>query len=62
MRVRAEHPEIPWRKIVAQRNVLVHDYGEIKSQEIWEVATVHLPHLIQALTALIPPLPPAVQE
>jgi uncharacterized protein with HEPN domain len=23
------HPEIPWRKIVAQRNVLAHEYGEV---------------------------------
>jgi uncharacterized protein with HEPN domain len=25
--LRTQYPEIPWRQIVAQRNVLAHDYG-----------------------------------
>jgi uncharacterized protein with HEPN domain len=29
------HPEIPWRKIVAQRNVLVHEYGDVEHALIW---------------------------
>lgn len=32
----ASHPEIPWRKIIGQRNVLVHEYGEIKPELIWQ--------------------------
>jgi uncharacterized protein with HEPN domain len=27
---RNSHPEIPWRQIIGQRNVLIHEYGEIK--------------------------------
>jgi len=23
------HPEIPWRKIIGQRNILAHEYGQI---------------------------------
>lgn len=26
----ARHPEVPWPQIIAQRNVIAHDYGEIK--------------------------------
>ena len=26
---RQQHPEIPWSKIMGQRHVLAHDYGEI---------------------------------
>ena len=26
---RAARPQIPWRRIIAQRNVLIHEYGEI---------------------------------
>ena len=59
---KANHPDIPWREMVAQRNVLVHEYESIGDDEIWDVATVHVPELIQALTPLIPPLPPAVES
>jgi uncharacterized protein with HEPN domain len=24
------HPEIPWRKIIAQRHILVHEYGKFR--------------------------------
>ncbi len=40
------HPEIPWR------HVLAHDYGEIKHDRLWRVATGHLPELIVLLTPL----------
>ncbi len=54
--LRQEHPEVPWRKIIAQRNVIAHEYDIIRNAEIWDVATVHIPRLIAALRPLIPPL------
>jgi uncharacterized protein with HEPN domain len=54
---RQAHPEIPWRQMIAQRHVLVHEYGEIKHERIWQVATVHLPGLIAGLEPLLPPEP-----
>jgi len=51
------HPDIPWRKIVAQRHKLAHEYGEIQDEILWKVATVHVPELIPLLEPLIPPLP-----
>ena len=56
--LQARHPQIPWSKIMGQRHVLAHDYGEIKHDRIWRVATVDVPQLIQQLEPLIPP-PPA---
>jgi uncharacterized protein with HEPN domain len=56
--LKQEHPEIPWRKIIAQRNVLIHEYDDIDYKEIWEVATFHLHKLIDQIKPLIPPLPP----
>jgi uncharacterized protein with HEPN domain len=52
------HPEIPWKSIISQRNVMVHDYGEIKSERIWGVAKTHLAELADKLEPLLPPLPP----
>jgi uncharacterized protein with HEPN domain len=43
----ASHPEISWRPIQAQRHVLTHDYGEIRHERIWFVATAHIPNLIK---------------
>lgn len=51
------HPEIPWSAIIAQRNVLAHEYGEILVERIWLVATQNIPVLLQSLDPLIPPLP-----
>lgn len=42
-------PDIPWRKIVAQRHVLAHEYGQIDPALIWRVATVHIPKLLEQL-------------
>jgi uncharacterized protein with HEPN domain len=55
-----EHPEIPWRQIIAQRNVLIHEYDDIDYKEIWEVTTFHLPRLIEQIKQLLPPLPAEV--
>ena len=59
--LKQEHPEIPWRKIIAQRNVLIHEYDDIDYKQIWEVATFHLVRLIDQIRPLIPPLPPEVE-
>jgi uncharacterized protein with HEPN domain len=54
---RSAHPEIPWRKIIAQRNVLAHEYGEIQDDVVWQVITVSIPELIKTLEPLVPPPP-----
>ncbi|MCX5673529.1 MAG: DUF86 domain-containing protein [Planctomycetota bacterium] len=55
---RDAHAGIPWQKIIAQRHVLVHEYGEIEHAFIWQVATVHIPALISLLQPLAPRDPP----
>ena len=56
--LKAQHPDIPWRQIVAQRNVLAHDYGEIKQDRIWLVATTRITELVIQLQPLLPPADP----
>jgi len=51
---RLKHPEIPWKDIIAQRNVLAHKYGAIRQDLIWEVVTVHLPDLVALLEKVVP--------
>lgn len=50
------HPEIPWRKVIAQRNVLAHEYGDIDDEIMWDVATISVPQLIRLLDPLVRPL------
>ena len=41
-----KHPEIPWHKINALRNKIVHDYGEIKLDIIYDTIKNDLPDLL----------------
>jgi len=47
------YPEIPWRKIIGQRNVIAHEYGEIKQERIWTVVSSNIPGLIEKLEPLV---------
>jgi uncharacterized protein with HEPN domain len=39
----AEFPEIPFPRIVGMRNRVVHDYGHVDLEIIWEIVQIHLP-------------------
>lgn len=56
------HPEITWHRLIAQRNVLAHEYGEIKHELMWKVVTLHIPDLIAKLESLISPTPPISED
>lgn len=53
--LRAAHPEIPWRKIVGQRNVLVHQYGAVSPDLVWHTIEHELVRLVKSLDPLLPP-------
>lgn len=53
----SEHPDIPWTRIIAQRNVISHEYGDIRLEWIWRVASERVPELIAVLEPLVPPAP-----
>ena len=51
---REAHPEIPWRPIIAQRHILVHEYGRIDDDKISRVATVYASQLVELVEPLLP--------
>lgn len=50
------HPEIAWRRIIGQRNILAYKYGQIDHALLYKTATDDVPALIALLEKLLPPL------
>ncbi len=40
---KANHPDIPWQKMVSLRNFVIHQYFDVDNDVLWEVLTVFLP-------------------
>ena len=52
---RAENPGFEWAKMIAMRNLLVHNYGNVDASILWDVVKNKLPVLLEQLTPLISP-------
>jgi uncharacterized protein with HEPN domain len=53
--VQDQHSEIEWPLIVGMRNRLVHGYGTINYDILWQTVTEDLPRLVTALEKIVPP-------
>lgn len=49
---KSKYPDIEWRKIIALRNIVTHEYFDINYEVIWETATIHIKELKKQLTAI----------
>ena len=47
------HPPIPWREMVAMRNLLVHEYFSVDLEEVWSTVVRDLPALKVQVQALL---------
>lgn len=50
--VRESMPGIPWRSMIALRNVLTHEYDTVRYEILWRVCLERLPDLIGKLESL----------
>lgn len=50
---KSTHPEIPWREIEGMRHILVHEYYQIKPEEVYLVFKQDLPLIISQLERLV---------
>ena len=47
--IRAAHPQVPWRLVIATRNRLIHGYLGIDHDTLWSIVASEVPALIVSL-------------
>lgn len=52
---KTQHPQVPWRKIIGQRNILAHEYGQIDHELLYRTAAEDVPELSEMIRTLLPP-------
>lgn len=50
--LRKRTPKIPWKKIAGMRDVLMHEYGEIKIEKVWRTVKEDVPPLLEDLNKI----------
>jgi uncharacterized protein with HEPN domain len=51
---RAQHKNIPWKKIAGMRDKLIHEYDDVDLNEVWKTVRADVPRLIKQLEILAP--------
>jgi uncharacterized protein with HEPN domain len=49
-----KYPEVEWAQIIGLRNILAHEYGEVKTDKIYLAAIKAVPALLESLESLLP--------
>ena len=47
------HPEVEWRSLIGQRNVLAHEYGVINQERLYRTGKESVPGLIKVLEKIL---------
>lgn len=47
------HPELPVKEAIAMRNVLVHDYDWVDTEEVWKTVQKDLPELKEIIEKIL---------
>ena len=50
--LKEEHPEVPWKRIIGLRNIVVHAYFGVDQQMIWKIGTENIPQTRPLIAAI----------
>jgi len=50
---RKAHPDIPWRNLAGMRDILIHAYNHVDTEEVWNAAIESVPKLIAEIESII---------
>ncbi|RLF78916.1 hypothetical protein DRN32_06000 [Thermococci archaeon] len=51
--IRMQHPEIPWKRVIGLRNVVIHHYFGVDLSIVWVIIKKQLPELKDAVISLL---------
>jgi uncharacterized protein with HEPN domain len=57
-KTRDNYPDIPWKSMIALRNIITHEYGDIRYEILWSLCREKLPALINTIEAMGADNPP----
>jgi uncharacterized protein with HEPN domain len=60
--LRRRRPDVPWRAVVAMRNVLAHGYFGIDVERVWATVEKDLPKLKEQIRSIVAEMPAEVDE
>jgi len=47
-----QYPEVPWRLMIAMRNLLIHDYEGANPYRVWDTIKTNIPPLLTQLNKI----------
>ncbi len=60
--LRRRRADVPWREVVAMRNVLAHGYFGIDVERVWATVEKDLPKLKEQIRSIVAEMPAEVDE
>ena len=52
-KLKEERPSVPWRDIVQLRNLLIHDYGRVSIELIWQIVEQDIPRFKRSVEDML---------
>ncbi|RKY90516.1 MAG: hypothetical protein DRQ01_09075 [Ignavibacteriae bacterium] len=52
--LKSQYPTLPWKKMKAMRNILIHMYDELELEIVWDTITKDIPGLLNEMKKILP--------